>query len=215
MPGGGFVIVCADVTHRRQLDRLKDEFVSTVSHELRTPLTAISDSLRLLSSAAAGPLPARASQLLESASKNSERLATLVAQLLAIGSADWARPTRGGSRIEVGDLLCQAMAETAPTAELSGNPVTLTGPMPEVAVAGDRGQLLQALGNLLSNAVRFSSPGQPVEVSAVTTAAGTVQITVSDQGSGIPEAFRARVFDRFAQADGSDQRPHDGAGLGL
>jgi CheY-like chemotaxis protein len=192
---------------------MKDEFVSTVSHELRTPLTSIAGSLGLLKGGAGGPLPDTAGRLISIAASNSERLVRLINDILdmekiAAGSMPFdMRP------LELRGLLTKSLDGLSGYAEQLGVSLVLE-PGPEIEVSGDIDRLMQVTTNLLSNAAKFSPTGGVVRVSASLHGEGA-RVSVRDHGPGIPEAFRARIFSKFAQADSSDTRQKGGTGLGL
>jgi signal transduction histidine kinase/DNA-binding response OmpR family regulator len=208
------IVTCADVTDRREVERLKDEFVSTVSHELRTPLTSITGSLGLLAGGAAGELPPRAARLVEIAHKNVDRLSRLVNDLLDIDRIESGQLEFRRERIDLRTVAAHAVEQNRPYAEryeVMLDCQVLSTPAP---VIGDSDRLLQAATNLISNAVKYSPAGGWVTV-AVTNREGRARLSVTDRGPGIPESFRKALFQRFAQADASDRRARQGTGLGL
>lgn len=208
----GAVVIFRDVTQRREVDRLKSEFVSMVSHELRTPLTAIQGSLGLISGGALGPLPAAAGRMLEIASISAHRLNRLVDDILDI------------ERIESGVLVLEPGHQSARTvvdsaveqmqvlAEEAGVEVRVGAV--EGAVHADPDRAAQTLINLISNALKFSYPGGEVEITAQVQPE-VVEFRVCDQGRGIPEDRLERIFNRFEQVDSGDAREKGGFGLGL
>ena len=203
-----------DISQRKEVERLKSEFISTVSHELRTPLTAIYGSLSLLDSGAAGALPDDAAQLVAMSVKSCERLVRLINDVLDVEKIDAGLLNYERTRQPVRAMIEQSLADIRPYALQRGVEVHLAGPAPDAQVLADPDRIVQVLVNLLSNAVKFSPPGGRVDVVA-TLHPGAVRIAVADGGPGIPPAFRARIFERFAQADGSDRRQSGGTGLGL
>lgn len=208
------VVTCADVTESKELVRIKDEFVSTVSHELRTPLTAISGSLGLLKGGAGGALPSKAGRLIDVAFRNSERLAQLVNDLLDIGKLDSEEMVLDRDVVDLGDLVRAAVEANQPYAARFGVTLQADVATGAVKVEGDMRRLLQVAANLISNAAKFSPAGGTVTVGAARSGAQG-RFFVVDQGPGIPEHFRKKLFKRFAQADGSDRRGQEGTGLGL
>jgi len=214
--GPFFSIFAHDISGRKQVERMKNEFVSTVSHELRTPLTSISASLALLAEGMAGELPADAQGLVGIANASSERLVRLIGEVLDIQKMDAGRMEFAREAQPLVPVAESAVASMATLAGQAG--VTLrceTGPGAAALRASiDRDRITQVLANLLSNAVKFSEAGTTV-TTRVEDGGGCVRVSVTDQGSGIPEAFRDRVFQRFAQADGTNSRRSGGTGLGL
>jgi PAS domain S-box-containing protein len=209
-----FISVQADTTERKRVERMKTQFVSTVSHELRTPLTAISGALGLLAGGVAGPLPGQATRLLGIAKQNSERLTLLINDLL-----DMERLVEDGLPIE------SEIQPLMPIIELSvddnqtyagkyGVQLTLAERCDHVLVDVDSLRLMQVMSNLLSNSCKFAPEGTSVNVT-VGAGGGLVRISVTDRGPGVPESFRAVIFEKFSQADASDTRAIGGTGLGL
>ena len=214
--GPFFSIFVHDISERKQVERMKNEFVSTVSHELRTPLTAISASLALLADGMAGELPEDAQGLVGIANASSGRLVRLIGDVLDLQKIDAGRMD---FERRVQPVVPIAEAAVASMASLAGQAgVTLaceTGPGAHALQASvDRDRITQVLANLLSNAVKFSHAGSTV-VTRIERDGERVRLSVADQGEGIPEAFRPRVFQRFAQADGTNSRRSGGTGLGL
>ena len=201
-----------DVTERRQVERLKDEFISVASHELRTPLTSIRAALGLLESGLMDQQPERARHTLRIATRNSERLARLLNDIL-----DLERLCSGAVRVErrpydVAEVMSQAAETVRPAAEAAG--VLLVVSAPRAAACMDADRMCQVLVNLLGNAVKFSPAGGTVWLAAAADEGG-VTFTVRDQGRGIPADKLEAVFQRFTQVDVSDARDKGGSGLGL
>jgi len=203
-----------DVTERIQLQQMKDAFISTVSHELRTPLTAIKGALALLDSGKLGQLPDTMQKLLRVAYSNSERLSRLINDLLDIEKLIAGKMPFNIQLLSVQAELVQAEENLQPFAAQHNVQIALL-PLPEnLMVQADSLRLQQVLTNLLSNAIKFSPAGGVVTMTAAQHS-DAVTIEVADNGSGIAPEFHSRVFERFAQADGSNQRQNSGTGLGL
>lgn len=209
-----FLAVCRDVSERREIEQVKSEFVATVSHELRTPLTSIAGSLGLIAGGATGAIPAKALRLVQIAQSNSARLVRLINDILDIEKIEAGRATFDIRPIDLDDILRRAVRDNAGFAAEYGVAVALIPPPAGAAVLADEDRLTQVLTNLLSNAVKFSPPDGTVSV-RVDRLDRRFRISVSDKGPGIPEAFRERIFSKFAQADTSDTRQKGGTGLGL
>jgi len=207
--------IIRDVTERTKLDRMKSEFVSVVSHELRTPLTSIRGSLALLNTNAVGELPPRAKSMVAIGLQNSERLVRLINDILDIEKIESGKMEFACEPIRIGALLDTAVQEnkafldeyqvTAKVEESTGL---------DLRVDGDHGRLMQVLANLISNAAKYSPENGCIRVGA-DARADTVRVWVKDEGPGIPESFRERIFQKFSQADSSDTRMKGGTGLGL
>ncbi|MFO1413324.1 MAG: ATP-binding protein [Burkholderiales bacterium] len=211
-----YTLVVRDLTEQRRVERMKDEFVATVSHELRTPLTSVLGALTLLASGATGPLPETARPLAEAAERNGRRLSRLIDDILDLAKLEGNRLELRARRVRIGDLLREAQAANEGYAERAGVEIRLQADpeaaMAEVDLDGDR--FLQVMANLVSNAIKHSPIGSAVTVS-LEVAEHELTVRVRDHGPGVDAAFRSRLFSKFSQADGSDQRARGGAGLGL
>jgi PAS domain S-box-containing protein len=210
----GIGCVVEEITERKRLEQLKRELVSTVSHELRTPLTSIVGALGLVHGGVTGELPPQAKRMCAIAHRNAERLVALVNDLLDLDRlASGQMPFTLGP-VALHPLIEEGIGALQPYAERYGVRLTVQLDATGTEVHADPDRLVQVLSNLVSNAVKFSPPGETVTI-AVSTHAGVARVAVSDRGPGIPEAFRARIFEKFAQADTSESRAKGGTGLGL
>jgi DNA-binding response OmpR family regulator/anti-sigma regulatory factor (Ser/Thr protein kinase) len=188
--------------------------VSTVSHELRTPLTSIRGALGLVLGKMSDQLPAKALKLLETAERNSERLTLLINDILDLEKIESGRLEFQFRPLDLGALAQQALSANEGYAAQHGVKLRLSECPDKAGVWADEHRLMQVFANLLSNAVKYSPQGGEVELS-VREQNGHYRVGVRDHGRGIPQAFRERVFQRFAQADSSDTREKGGTGLGL
>ncbi len=204
----------ADIEDRKRLERAKDEFVATVSHELRTPLTAIRGALGLLKGGVAGELPPEALELTSVALSGSERLGRLVNDILDVARVESGAVDFDFEVLPVETVLRDALTANQTYAQQFQVHLVSRCELPEAAVRVDPDRIAQVMANLISNAAKFSSAGAVVEVVAA-EAGRWVRISVIDYGRGIPAEFRARIFQKFAQADGADNRQREGTGLGL
>ncbi|MES1946250.1 putative signal protein with GAF, PAS(PAC) and GGDEF domains [Salinisphaera sp. C84B14] len=208
-----YVAQIRDITAERQLDRMKSEFVAVVSHELRTPITSIKGALGLLNSGALGAVPAGFEEMLGVAQRNGERLSVLVNDLL-----DWEKLAADKMAFDyqthdLRGLLEDALLTNKGYADSFEVSLELAGDE-SLYVSVDALRFSQVLSNLLSNAIKFSPAGDRVRL-AFERQADRAVITVTDNGSGIPAAFRNNLFQLFAQADSSNTRRQGGTGLGL
>ena len=211
----GCVAVLHDITKRRKLEELKDEFVSMVSHELRTPLTSINGSLGLLLADVTGTLSAEAKSFIDIAFRNSDRLVRLIGDLLDIQKLESGKMKIEMNPLNISKLIEQAVDANQGYAEKHGVSILISNnPGEAVFVQGDEDRLLQVMANLLSNAIKFSPEGGIVTVEVVCEDENVI-ISVKDQGEGIPEAFQKEIFKKFAQAGGEANRKKTGTGLGL
>ena len=203
-----------DISEQKKVDRMKSEFISTVSHELRTPLTSISGSLGLVESGTLGALPEKAERMVSIAHRNTEQLKELVNDLLDMEKLVSGKMTMNLQLQELGPVIKEAVERLGTYALESGVTVRVQSSSPKIVSKIDRSRLGQAFTNLLSNAIKFSPPDGQVLVQ-IKVEDSRVRIRVIDQGPGIPEGFRGRIFQKFAQADSSDTRGKRGTGLGL
>lgn len=195
--------------------KIKSEFVSTVSHELRTPLTSIKGALDLLISGALGPVPETMAPMVEIAAKNSARLADLINDILDLQKFEAGEMHYNPRALDVRQLITEAVQSSQGHAEALA--IDLQTDMPDVDdvfINGDEARLMQVLGNIISNALKFSNPGGTVKV-GFRTLGNKARIWVEDTGIGIPDGSHEKVFDQFSQIDGSDQRRAGGTGLGM
>lgn len=202
-----------DVSERRRIEEMKTQFVSTVSHELRTPLTSIAGSLGLLAGGAAGPLPEKAARLIGIAQANSQRLVRLINDILDIEKIESGQMQLDMEPLDLRDIAMQSIESVRGMADGLGARLALIDGVP-APVRGDSDRLIQVVVNLLSNAIKFSPENGEVLV-VVEPANRIARLSVRDNGPGVPEEFRARIFSKFAQADASDTRAKGGTGLGL
>jgi len=208
----GSVIVFRDVSERRAVDRLKDEFVSVMSHELRTPLTSVRGALGLLAGGASGELSAKGVRLVEVATASTDRLIRLVNDILDVERMTAGQLTLHLRDTPVADLVATAAEETAGLAAAAG--VELVVEAGDGVLHADPDRVVQVLTNLVGNAVKFSPAGSVVELRAVHDG-DVVRFDVRDHGPGIREDQLESVFERFLQVDASDTRQRGGTGLGL
>ncbi|MEO5702698.1 MAG: PAS domain S-box protein [Gammaproteobacteria bacterium] len=208
------LIVCEDITELKEVERMKNEFISTVSHELRTPMTSILGSLGLIKGGIAGAIPAQAQTLIGIAHSNSERLVRLINDILDVEKIESGKMTFDTLPLKLMPLLEQALEANQAYGDLYNVKFMLQEGLPAVMVKSDHDRLMQVMANLLSNAVKFSPPGDTVVV-AMTRQNNAIRVSISDHGAGIPEHFRDSIFQKFAQADSSDTKQTQGTGLGL
>ncbi len=209
-----FVSVMRDIQERRRVELLQSEFISTVSHELRTPLTAIRGALGLVAGGVTGALPAEASEYVKIALSNSDRLVRLINDILDIEKMQSGRMEFQLRGVEVSSMVTQAIAANRPAALAHHVQLRLVSDLPAGEVIVDPDRIAQVLANLISNAVKFSPRDSAVEL-LVTRRDDDVRIAIRDHGPGVSDAFRERIFQRFAQADSSTTRERGGTGLGL
>jgi two-component system sensor histidine kinase VicK len=217
----GVVVAFQDVSERRRLERMKDEFISTVSHELRTPLTSLRASLGLMSSGALEQRPEKQQHMLDLALESCDRLVKLVNDIVDFERVEHGQLELHRERLEAADLLKQAAHAAHRGAAAAG--IRIEVDAASGAVHADEERVLQVLSELLTNAIKFSEEGTTVRLSAHKVTARAVGemdqhqvcFVVEDQGHGIPAEKLEHIFERFQQGDASDTRPLGGTGLGL
>ncbi len=209
-----FLGVVRDLSERTEMDRMKNEFVSTVSHELRTPLTSIRGSLGMIATMNSGNIPGPIMRMIELAERNTERLINLVNDLLDMEKIQAGEMKLRAIEINIELLVEKAIEANRPYTQQFGATIRLTSSASSAEVLGDPDRLTQVLENLLSNAAKYSPQGGVIDVSVAMDGA-RVHVSIKDTGAGIPVEFQNRIFQRFTQADSSDTRVKGGTGLGL
>ena len=197
----------------RELDRLKDEFLSLVSHELRTPLTSIRGYLDLVLEEEAGELNPEQRRFLEAVERNSGRLLRLVGDLLFVAQADAGRLSLEQAKVDLAALAAECVEAATPAAAEKSIDLILTA-QAVPALVGDRGRLAQVLDNLVSNALKFTPEGGTVVV-ATKADGNRVSVEVSDTGIGIGADDQPRLFERFFRSSAAEEQAIPGTGLGL
>ncbi len=211
---GSHMSIHMDISHRKNVERLKDEFISLASHELRTPLTSIRGSLGLMLQGVAGEMPEASKGMLEIAHRNCERLSTLINDFLDMSKIESGEFGLNLEAVDIDPLLTEVIELNSPYADQYGCTFKMANWERGMSVEGDPSRLNQVITNLLSNAAKFSPEGTDVEISAVASE-GLITISVSDHGSGVPHHFRDHLFEKFSQADNADSKSKYGTGLGL
>ena len=209
----GVVVAFRDTAERRAFDRMKDEFISTLSHELRTPLTSLRAALGLVTGGALNAKPDKQRQMLDIAISNTDRLIRLVNDFLDIERISSGSTELHAATLPV-QLLFQRVVALQQTAADKKNLRFSLQPN-EIEIYADPDRILQALTNLVSNAVKYSPQGGTIWLSARRQDEHEISIAVHDQGRGIPQDKLERIFERFHQVDASDSRMMGGTGLGL
>lgn len=210
----GFLGVIEDITVRKEVEKLKSEFTAVVSHELRTPLTSIRGSLGLILGALSSSLQPKVKDLLEIAQSNCERLVLLVNDILDIEKFSAGQMRFEFQTVPLAGLVQQAVDANEGYARKFHVRFEVRPMDPACQVSVDPDRFIQVMSNLLSNAAKYSPSEGAVRVQ--TEMRGDhVRVSVRDDGPGIPEGFRERIFEKFSQADASSTREKGGTGLGL
>jgi PAS domain S-box-containing protein len=222
VPLGG-VLTFKDITERKAIERMKNEFISVVSHELRTPLTSMRGALGLLSTGKLGELSSKGYHMVDIALRNTERLTRLINDILDVQRLESGRVRVKASSVAASDLLEQAADTMRGMAENAGITVEIE-PTDQIWMEADFDLLLQVLTNLLSNAIKFSEAGDTVWLRSQPTHndhadvdgfADAICFQVQDQGPGMTADKLESIFEPFQQVDASDSRQKGGTGLGL
>jgi PAS domain S-box-containing protein len=208
----GFI---TDISERKKVEKLKDEFISNVSHELRTPLTSIRGSLGLILSGTCGKIAEEVKSLIDIASQNCERLILIINDILDIQKMESGQITFDLKELDLKTFLEKSIQLNQGYGEKYNVKFILKDPIEEGELHADEDRLMQVLANLLSNAAKFSPSGERVEITTTLRKPSFIRIGITDFGSGIPKEFQPFVFNKFAQADSSTSRQKGGTGLGL
>jgi two-component system sensor histidine kinase SenX3 len=206
----GAVAFVRDVSELRRVESVRRDFVANVSHELKTPIGALS---LLAETMAVGDDSPVNIQLADRVQREANRLGRIVDDLLDLSLIEaQERPIREPVPVHV--VLHEAAERVRGAADAVGIPLSVAPVATDLVVAGDRSQLVSAVTNLLDNAIKYSEPGEPVEVDA-TVGDGDICISVRDHGIGIPSRDLERIFERFYRVDRARSRATGGTGLGL
>jgi len=206
----GAVTLLEDITHLREIDRLKSEFIATASHELRTPLTSVQMGVYLLLERAAGELTEKQVEVLSACRDDCDRLDQLMRDLLDVSRIEAGESKPSLEPVRTRDLLDAATKELQPQVESKGLDFKIEAPSDLPVVRVDRSQVERVLANLVVNAIRYTKQGE-IKISAQPRG-NSVAVSVSDTGSGIPTEYLPHIFDKFVQVPGAAT---GGAGLGL
>jgi two-component system sensor histidine kinase VicK len=212
----GFFALMSDISDRKAIERMKDEFISVVSHELRTPLTSLHSALKILATGRLGELSDDGQQMLAIADENTDRLVRLVNNVLDLQRIESGEVTMEKQVCNAKDLAIQATEAMQAMAQQQH--IELTTKLLDIDLWVDSDYILQALTNLLSNAIKFSFSGGKVCLSVEldkTAVKPQIIFKVSDRGQGIPVDKLETIFERFRQVDSSNSRKKGGTGLGL
>jgi signal transduction histidine kinase len=204
--------IMRDITERRDLARMKEEFLSMISHELRTPIGAVAGALELVLTAMGEDLPPRVRKIVEIADANIQRLGRLVSDLLDMHQMEWGRVKMYPEPVEASELASHALASLQLEAARLDVDLRMAPFRAWVQADGDR--IVQLLTNLIGNALKYSPPGGTVTVGARAEGA-RLTVSVADEGRGVPEDALEHIFERFVQVRPVEARVRGGAGLGL
>jgi PAS domain S-box-containing protein len=211
--GQALIAQIQDISELKAVERMKGDFIASVSHELRTPLTSIKGALGIVLGTMKDSLPAKAEQLLAIAQKNCDRLIQLVNDILDMEKLSSEQTSFSFSNADLAGCLSDVVAVCQPYAQQFDVALVVESE-PSLVARVDVNRLSQVVTNLISNAVKYSPRGGTVKIS-LHREDGSAVISVTDNGEGIPESFRSRLFRPFSQFDMSATRKVGGTGLGL
>lgn len=208
------IVTTVDITVRKQAEQRVSEFYSTVSHELRTPLTSIRGALGLMAGGKAGELSAKATKLVKTARTETERLVRLINDILDLRKLESGMIELRMEDCTAGELVGAAKESLSQMAKDNGVSLVVSE-LGEATIPCDRDRIIQALVNLVGNAIKFSQESATVTLRTVPASNGFMRFEVVDNGPGIARQDLHKVFARFQQLDQSDSRVKGGTGLGL
>ncbi len=211
IPEVGYAVVMQDITHLKELDRIKSEFVSTVSHDLRTPLTTIQGYIDLLPRV--GPLNKQQEQFIDRVQKSLSAITELVGDLLDIGRIE-AGFDLDMTETKLEPLITEAAVELRPRAQAKQQVLQIHVPSELTPVRGNARRLRQVISNLVGNAIKYTPKGGHIEVNAQ-EGENHIIVNVIDDGVGIPLDDQPYVFDKFFRANTPETANVTGTGLGL
>jgi NtrC-family two-component system sensor histidine kinase KinB len=206
----GAVMLLEDITHLREIDRLKSEFIATASHELRTPLTSVQMGVHLLLEGAAGELTEKQTEVLAACRQDCDRLDKLMRDLTDLSKIEAGESPPQLAKVRATELIQAAAEDLRPQVEVKGLEFRVEAPVDLPSVNVDRLQIERVISNLVINAIRSTRQGD-IRITAELRER-SVAVSVTDSGSGIPSEYLSNVFDKFVQVPGA---PTGGAGLGL
>lgn len=207
----GAVMLLEDITHLREIDRLKSEFIAGASHELRTPLTSLEMGVHLLLEGSAGELSPKQHELVAMCRDDTLRLEKLVKDLLDLSRIESGEAAPHMAAVPARVLVIDALEPLRRQADAKGLTLRVDAPAELPEINADRGQVERVITNLVTNAIRATERGGEIDVAAARRNE-YVAISVRDTGRGIPHDYLARVFEPFVQVPNA---PAGGAGLGL
>jgi PAS domain S-box-containing protein len=209
-----FYCVAANISERKDVERLKEQLMAMLSHDLKTPLSSLKFSLALLGTSASGELTAEGRNILKVGENNVVRLINLINQLLDLHKLDARQLQLTLKDVRVSEIIQPALEAIESYADQKQIEVLIEAE--EVTIRADQDRMLQVVINLLSNAIKYS-PAETKIILSVKTLPGNwlAEIRVSDSGPGIAKEHRQAVFDRFYRIAAKDGQGEEGTGLGL
>jgi two-component system phosphate regulon sensor histidine kinase PhoR len=215
--GAPVLVFLRDLTEQRRLEQLRADFIANASHEIKTPLASLLGFIETLQGAARRDEPAR-DRFLAIMAKQAQRMARLIDNLMSLSRVEMQAHLKPRDSVAIGDLVSQACDALEPMAAEANTEVAVRSGVNGAMVLGDRDELLQVFINLLHNAIKYGKPGGAVRVSlerGQIAGAPAIEITIADNGPGIPEQHLPRLTERFYRVPGQAALEKGGTGLGL
>lgn len=207
----GSVCVLEDITHLKEIEHLKDEFIGVASHELRTPVASLLLGTQLLLKGAVGELTPDQLDVIQTQKEDLERLHRMMQELLELSKLESSSQKPRFKLIKISELLKATQRTSMASAETKGVVLSTSIPENDEQIRVDPSQINRVLTNLTENAIRHTAAGGSVTIRAIVEA-NQVIFQIADTGEGIPPEYLDRIFERFMQVPGATQ---GGAGLGL
>lgn len=208
-----FIALKEDITERKRLERLKDDFVSTISHELRTPLTAIKEGISIVADGSSGTINDEQQEFLEIAKRNVDRLARLINEVLDFQKLEFGSMTFNIAENDIVKVSEEVKGSMAPLASNKGLELLFEAEKGLPAIKFDRDKITQVLTNLINNAIKFTDKGS-ITIS-IKSGENVIRVSVKDTGPGMKEKDIAKLFEKFVQLESLSDRKTGGTGLGL
>ena len=203
-----------DITAQMTMDKLKNQFISIISHELRTPLTSISGSIDLMLNGLVGNVDAPCTEMLKIAQKNTNKLTSLINNILELEALETNTMTLKFSSQKVKTVLMEAIETSTKPKTAVGTHIKTDIDLENECINIDKEKFIKVLHNIISNAYKFSDIGEDIIVSTKVKKKD-VYITITDTGVEIPEGMEAKVFNKFKEMDTNNQHRQEGVGFGL
>lgn len=206
--------ILRDITERKRIEQLKNEFISVVSQKLQSPLSTVRGTLGLLVSGGVGNVDAKAKDMLSVAYNNTEKLVNLIDNIIDIEKLESNTLPFDMTSLSLKKCTLDVISDLTKYARQSQIKIICNLPHDEIIVNADQKKLMQVIKNLIDNAIQFSPAGANVIID-LTTAKKFARFSISNEGEGIPDSFRDKLFNKFTQANAKISYPYTGGGLGL
>lgn len=213
--GSSYLVDIYDISKHKEVERMKDEFISVISHELRTPLTSIQGSLGLICASSLDCLPQKMSGLINLAYRNTMRLTTLINDILYIKKIEADNTNIELETFDIIPIINNVLSNNTKQAEQNGLEFIFNAPTEDkFNIFANIEGYTQILTNLVSNAIKFSFPDNAIII-AVEKIDNKIRTLISNKGNKIPQEAKSEIFRKFLQLNSSDTRKPGGTGLGL